>query len=162
MGNDTHSKEWRGWGGSSCLRHYEALRTKMDMRLAPKMKVELKWHNAKRDFGDFFSTGAGIRTYSFTKKGLQHRFFLMKFVKFAEHHFYFCRKLLGDTTYNFQQHFERITWFISTKSNQSQVTVWVSRSTCSQRFWVLTLKMFIDNHQKIVKVKGNILWLKST
>ena len=37
-GNDAYSSEWSG-GWSSCLRHYDALRTKIDMCLAPNVLI---------------------------------------------------------------------------------------------------------------------------
>ena len=45
--------------------------------------------------GNLFGKVAGMRAYSLTKKGVRHRCFLVKFVKFTEHHFYFCRGLLS-------------------------------------------------------------------
>ena len=41
-GNDTCSRRWAREGGSCCLRHYDALRTKIDMRLTPYILTLLK------------------------------------------------------------------------------------------------------------------------
>ena len=52
------------------------------------MKFKLKWPNEEEaSDGDLFIAVAGMRAYSFTKKILYHRCFLMTFVKFTEHHF---------------------------------------------------------------------------
>ena len=46
--------------------------------------------------GDLFITVADIRNYSFTKKILQCRGFLVNFGKFADLDFFFCRRLKGN------------------------------------------------------------------
>ena len=97
--------------------------------------IYVKWSNEKmfwqiylqKTTGDglLWSTVVGLRTqginaYSFTLKG-PHRYFLVKLVTF-------CRaSVLHNTTYywasasDFQQHFWRITFFISNISIQSQL-----------------------------------------
>ena len=45
---------------------------------------------------ELFRTVARMKADSFTEKEHHHRRFLVIVMKFTEHHFYFCRRLLGE------------------------------------------------------------------
>ena len=102
-----------------------------------------------------WSTVVGLRAYSmdaysFTSKGISHRYFLVKLMKF-------CRaSVLHNTTYcwatasNFQQHFWRIACFINLVTPSCLGTSDIA--TCK---WstLLALKMFKGNEKNSSRVR---------